>query len=215
MNNIRISLDLLKFSGSRLLKANDANGVPTTYVAVPINHFYVPNQSPRPFLLLSEIAAPNAQYGDYMIKPYMSADEYRRLSDKERGEIPIIGKGTFMQAQPNKQVARQATAVEAVDVAPGSLDPTRATQPSSGSAAQLPSAPSPAEGGQSSAQQIAQEFVIVSEGVQIASADSWLNAVRFAEEELSTRDIIELWRGGKMVNRWRWDTARIDWIQLV
>lgn len=142
MQNIRLAIKLTAIKGARVVRMNDANNQPQVYVAIPVSECFVPRDKPEPRLMLTAIHTPNAQYGNFMLKPYVSADDYATLSKEERENLPIVGKGSFIQPQANQELTRSASNVEAADV---TLEPTADPTADNGSAAPLFNAPSPSE----------------------------------------------------------------------
>lgn len=209
MQNIRISLDLMKVTGARLVRMNNAANVPENYVAVPVSACFVPSDTPRPYLMATMIHCPNAKYGDFMIKPYLSAEDYNHLTQEERMAQPTVGKGTFMQAASNKQITKQAEVVEAADVQLGGE--AEKNEP----AATLGVAPSPAGGGPS-VPSVEPTWFFVMQGKQaLVQVASWNEAVAFADQDVVNRNVIESWQGNNLRGRWKYHAEDFSWVQVL
>lgn len=113
MQNIRLSINVQKLSGVRILRSNNHAGDPTNYVAIPLEHFFIPRDQPSAHLMLSLIPSPKALYGDFIVKPYIDHTTYESLTPEQRKDVPIVGKGTY-QKQDNQSAMR--TQIEAAEV---------------------------------------------------------------------------------------------------
>lgn len=213
MDNIRLSLNPLKLSGTRIVNANNAAGKVQTYVAIPIEHFFVPQNDPKPYLMCSMIPCPNAQYGDFMVKPFVSGTDWEQMSDIQRRDMPIIGKGTFMRQAVPKAIKHDAEQMQVTDITPTQLTPTDLNGAPGGSAAPLNSAPSLPEG-----QQVQQEVPVTRFDVACSNGQrfwfpSWNDAAIFASQDNANRRLIYYVENGADKSAWRWDEAKITWIQ--
>lgn len=226
MQNIRLSIALMGIQGARSIRMNDANNKPQVYVAIPLTSLFVPSDKPEPRLMLTAIHTPRAQYGDFMLKPYLSAEDYKRMSKEEQQNMPIVGKGTFMEPATNKELLNAAETVDVVDVAipttqtqnPTTNPTQNPTQPTNGSAAPLTPAPSPREAGSMSAapapMQPAKEFYVVDANHQsLFSADNWNDVAAFAGTT-PLAVAIECWEGNRRCGRWTYDIANFSWNQV-
>lgn len=201
MQNIRVSIDLLKLGGARLVRFPNAANVPTDYVCVPVSVCFVPRDTPRPYLMASLIHCPNAKYGDFMVKPYVSADDYKVLSKEEQFNLPIIGKGTFMQEATNKQLAAAAESINPADISTAqTLTPTAAN----GSAASSEVAPPLAMGEQPLPITQQTDFEVYTPEGWVSGLPSFEAAqVYVAGKEVSFFIIREV-SGPDVLRKWRW-----------
>lgn len=213
MDNIRLSFNVMKMAGTRLLNCKDNSGKDKIYVSIPIEHFFVPGSDPKPYLLCSMIPCPNAQYGDFMIKPFISGADWEQMSEEDRRNVPVIGKGTFMRPAVNKAVKNNSEKAEVEEVNLANLTPTDKQGTDSGSAATLNSANFPAGGGTTNPSLPLTRFDIFDDNGSISWTDSWSNAAEFASQASATRRKIQFVNDGKVTSQWRWDEARITWIQ--
>lgn len=213
MDNIRISLNLMKLSGSRIISAKNAANKDVTYVAIPINHFYVPTNEPKPYLLCSLIPCPNAQYGDFMVKPFIAGSDWEQMTPADRQAMPIIGKGTFMRPAVNKAIRQEAERTAISDVDPTTLTPTESATGTNGSAATLQMAPSHPEGVQNPNDVPATRFEVIADNGDSWWFTSWADAAFFASVDSATRRKIVWYECNKRTSQWHWDTAKINWIQ--
>lgn len=213
MDNIRLSLNPLKLTGSRIITAPSASNKPKTYVAIPIEHFYVPADAPKPYLLLSMIPCPNAQYGDFMVKPFISGNDWEQMSQEDRQNVAIIGKGTFMHPAVNKAIRQDAEKVRVEDVDPTTLTPSGQQGASNGSAAMLQSAPSQGAALPPSSEVPATRFEVIEDGGNIFWLNSWNEAATFASQDNVKRTHIRFIENNIVKSSWRWDEAKITWIQ--
>lgn len=221
MQPIRISLDLLKFQGARLVRMNNAQNVPTDYVCIPVRDCFVPSNDPRPYLMATMIHCPNAQYGNFMIKPYLSPQDYATKSKEEREAVPVCGKGTFIESAANQAITKVAERVESTELDPTQLVPSE-SKPRP--AAPLGVAPSPAEGGQTPNAAAAEApaapapeapltyYPRCAEGYGEGQT-SWEAAAFIASGDNSRWQFIEAWNGNQCVHKWRWDEAQITWVK--
>lgn len=215
MDNIRLSLNPLKLTGSRIITAPSASNKQQTYVAIPIEHFYVPADAPKPYLLLSMIPCPNAQYGDFMIKPFISGNDWDQMSVEDRRNVAIVGKGSFMRPAINKAIRQDAENVRVDDVAPTTLTPTVHQGASSGSAAMLSSAPSQAAGLPPTTEAPATRFEVMEVGGNTFWLSSWNDAATFASLDNAKRTLIRYIDNNIVKSSWRWDESKITWIQCI
>lgn len=213
MDNIRISLSLMKLSGSRIIAAKNAANKDVTYVAIPVEHFFVPTNDPKPYLMCSMIPCPNAQYGDFMVKPFIAGSDWEQMTPEERQAMPIIGKGTFMRPAVNKAIRQEAEHTAVSDVDPATLTPTPTANGASGSAATLQVAPSHPEGVQTPPAVPATRFEVLADDGASWWLNSWADAAAFASEDSASRRRIVWYENNKRTSQWHWDTAKIDWIQ--
>ena len=116
MQNIRISVNCQKLGGVRIIRSNDHNGEPTNYVAIPLSHFFIPKDSPAAHLMLSLIPSPNALYGDFIVKPYIDQQTYEGLSAEQKKSVPIIGKGSYIKVNNDRNVRQYVEQAEVADV---------------------------------------------------------------------------------------------------
>lgn len=210
MQNIRLSINLLQVPGTRVIRMNNAANVPTLYVAIPVSELFVPKDKPEPRLMATAIHTPNAQYGDFMLKTYMSPEQYNALSHDERNNLPIIGKGTFMQAAVNKELAKASESVEAVDA---TIDPIPSSEPTNGPAAPLPPAPSPSVARPQTAAAPADVFhVIDNDGRSLGHYPTWNDAAAAAMANFAAVGV-QQWQGVTMMAAWKYDNAKMAWTQ--
>lgn len=228
MQNIRISLDLTKIEGCRIIRANNSGNTPTEYVAIPVRACYVPADAPRPYLMATMIHCPNAKYGDFMVKPYLSGEDYAQMSAEERAATPIIGKGTFMQAAVSKQIAKAAEDVEVTDIIPTvspqySENPTcPAAQPAAtagaqrvrnpGLAAPLGSAPSQRAALPNETAAPGTAYFVRVPGGYSEGFQSFSEAAFYAEQDLANRGAIELWDGKVCLKRYHYHNEDFTWV---
>lgn len=208
MQNIRVSINLLQIAGARTVKINNPSGAPEIYVAIPVSQLFVPADKPLPRLMATMIHTPNAQYGDFMIKPYLSNADYKMLSKEEQQNLPILGKGTFMQADNNKILSRQANAVEVIDVAANEIPATTATQ---GPAAPLADAPSPANGGSSTTDGTPSSFFVLNSDAQSIQECSTLDDAVAVGNSASNAIAIEEWNNSRRLHRWVYNPVTCGW----
>lgn len=213
MDNIRISLNLMKLSGSRLISAKNAANKEVTYLAIPVEHFFVPTNEPKPYLLCSMIPCPNAQYGDFMVKPFVSGADWEHMSQEDRSNMPIIGKGTFMRPAVSKAIRSEAEKTQIQDIDPTALTPTEQAAGRDGSAATLQMAPSLPEGEPAIPAVPATRFEVIADNGQSWWLNSWNDAAVFASEDNSTRRKIVYIENGQRRSQWHWDESKITWLQ--
>ena len=210
MNNIRVSVNLGKIRGSRVLNIKDEQGKSKPYVCIPVDECFVPKESPSPYLMFNLIHCPNSIYNDWMVKPYMSAADYKNLSREEQMAIPSIGSGSFVQPKNGSALARTA---EVVDASPTVLQPTKATQPTNGPAAGVGQNSFPANGGTQAAVPSDNLFVVLSSDGTDSQFRSWNEAEQYAAQDYNNRARIVCWQGEKVVADWLYDPWRLSWIQ--
>lgn len=213
MDNIRLSLNPLKLTGSRIITAPSSSNKQQTYVAIPIEHFYVPADAPKPYLLLSMIPCPNAQYGDFMVKPFISGNDWEQMSQEDRQNVAIIGKGTFMHPSVNKAIRQDAEKVRVEDVDPTTLTPTDRQSAANGSAAMLQSAPSQGEALPPTPVVPTTRFEVLEIGGNVFWLNSWSEAANFASQDNAKRTHIRYIENNIVKSSWRWDESKITWIQ--
>lgn len=211
MQNIRISIDVLKLKDARLCRFPNAANVPTDYVCIPVAQCFVPKDAPKPYLMATMIHCPNAQYGDFMLKPYVSSDDYKALTREEQHGLPIIGKGTFMKEATNKALAAASTVVTVQDINP---TPTVTPQADIGSAAISNVAPSPAGGGPVSEPNVFNDFWVYTVSGWQSGFGSFEDAAQYAQVNVDERFIIAQMIGAREVARWAWDRAGIAWVSV-
>lgn len=208
MQNIRISIDLMKVKSARLVRFPNASGQPTDYVCIPVSECFVPKEQPKPYLMLSLIHCPNAKYGDFMVKPYVSAEDYQVMSKEEQFNLPILGKGSFMSQQPNKQLSAAAEVVAVTDIQTiPTPDPTAAN----GSAAGSSIAPFPAEGGTIPLPQPQTDFEVYTPEGYVDGFPSFEAAQHFTNGKEVSYFIIRERYGNTVINQWRWVTTDLSW----
>lgn len=211
MNNIRISINLSKIRGSRVLSCKTESGKSQKYVAIPVEELYIPSQKPEPFLMATMIHCPDSLYNDFMLKPYMAAADYKMLTQEQQRQIPIIGSGTFMQQQQSKEFAAKA---EAVEVVAETLDPTDSTQPTNAPAATQNQNSSSGEARKMMAP-AKDEFCVSENGGWTGPFDTFDAAVAYCELDQVNRQMIECWQGEIRRGRWTYDAATFSWRQTV
>lgn len=216
MQNIRLSINLLQLKGSRVVRMNDQNNTPQVYVAIPVSSCFVPKDKPEPRLMLTAIHTPNAPFGNFMIKPYLSPDDYKLLSKEEQQNLPIVGKGTFMEPVQNKELMQNAETVEAADV----TIPAASSEPAAnGSAAPHETAPFPSEASSPATQPsrlnpVTRFFVVDGNHNALHEADNFNEAAAEASGNFQAA-AIEAWQGNTRVGRWTYDTTNFSWNQVV
>lgn len=215
MQNIRLTIALMGIKGARTIRMNDATNKPQIYVALPISSLFVPQDKPEPRLMLTAIHTPKAQFGDFMLKPYLSGDDYKRMSKEEQQNIPIVGKGTFMEPAANKELMSAAETVDAVDAAIPTSVPT---QPTSGFTAPLTAAPSPSEARSIPAAPTpavpARVFFVVDGNHQALFQADNFNEVAAYAATTPLAAALECWEGNQRVGRWTYDVAQFSWNQV-
>lgn len=216
MNNIRISIDLTKVDGARLIRAAAPNGKQDYYVAIPVSSLFAPKDSNSVHLTCTMIPCPNALYGDFMLKPYVNGTTYANMSDEERKAIKIIGKGTYIQSKLDKTQAQQyeAATVESVSVEDvrSSMEPTNDQQPQPAEkVATSPEAPFPAESGTGKATRL---FLKNPEGSYIYTS-SWNDAVEKAAQYDLARCTIEEWNDKEKVAWYEYDPFYQRWNKML
>lgn len=210
MNNVRLSLNLSRVKGARIVKMKAADGSVKNYVAIPAEACFIPRDKPEAHLMLTMCQTPNSQYGDFMLKPYLSQADYNALSRTEQMGLPILGKGVFMTPQESKQFANAAEAVdaEAGDLTQSITQPQATPAPSS----PLPFPPSPA---QRAIEDIFQAvpvsdtpiFVVYEGRNVVKECNTYDDAVQFAMQSIDTRYIIEQWKGNSLIARWVYNSS--------
>lgn len=207
MNNIRLSINLSKVAGTRVINMKNESGK-VQYVAIPVSSLFVPSEKPEPMLMATMIHCPNSIYNDFMLKPYMNSADYKILSQEERNSLPVIGSGTFMQQQQSRALAATAenVEVEAATLVPTSTNAPAATQAlnSSSGEARNPQPASPAD-----------EFFVAENGQWYGPIASFNEAVAFAELNLIARNSIECWSNGQKRARWNYDPTNFSWKQAL
>ena len=142
MKSIRISINLLKLQGTVVTTLPNSRGGKDYYVSVPAELLYVPqNAVGQAHLLAQMVETPNNQFADYAIKPYVSPQEYRNMTEEQRRAIGFIGTGKYQREQLPTNLTASAI--------PASTDLSPAPLPASESPEDATSdmAPFPAEGG--------------------------------------------------------------------
>lgn len=113
MNPIRISINLAKIEGARVLAVKDTNGKPVYYIGVPVDQCFVPTGTQGQIHLITVMyETPASQYSDFAIKQSVSQDLYQNMSQEQRNAMPFIGKGTWLKQNVDRQVAQFAAAAE-------------------------------------------------------------------------------------------------------
>lgn len=210
MNNIRVSVNLGKIRGSRVLNIKDESGKSRPYCCIPVEELFVPKESPAPYIMFNMIHCPNSIYNDWMVKPYMSAADYKNLSREEQMSIPSIGSGTFIQPKNASSLARTAESVEAE---PTNLQPNQATQPTNEPAADLPKNSFPANGGIPAVPSQAEVFIVFDNQDGNKQFSSWNEAEAYAAKNYQLRSVIECWCENNIRGQWRYDPWRLNWVQ--
>lgn len=210
MNNIRISVNLAKVPGSRVISFKTESGKTEQFVAIPTKSLYIPSEKPEPFLMMTMIHCPKSTFNDFMLKPYLASADYKLLSKEQQQQIPVIGSGTFMQEQVNKEFAQQAVAVvpEAT-----SLQPTPSTEPTHAPAATQPSYSSSVGDEKGAVNPLKDDFAVYDGNQWTGPFDSFDAAVAFAEQDPLNRTSIECWQGNNRRGRWDYNAAMLNWIQ--
>lgn len=202
MDNIRISINASKLAGARVIKtSNPQTGLKELYLAIPVSSLYVPaGDNPCAFIMANAIPSPNSLYGDFLIKPYISGEDFTHMSDEERRAIPIIGKGTFVKPKASKEMQAAAEVVDDVEAA--GLVPTQQKAPMMPPPAQ----PQPAI--------TAKEYFTAKslDGQQYQETFSnWEDVATFCSFNTLQWPIIEAWTQGRLTARYRWDEASLQW----
>lgn len=212
MNNIRLSIDLIKVEGSKLVKAPDASGKTAYYVAIPVKSLFVPKESKSVYLTATMIPAPNALYGDFLVKPYINGNTYAHMSNEERNKVPIIGKGTYMEQRLDKEAAKlyekaDFQSVQSMSELPPTESQAGENMVETEGNAPLGVAPFPAESGTPKNL----ELCVIDDEGHAFSFNDWNTAVQFAAQDQDHRTIIESWRGEKRENRWTFNSFMLSW----
>ena len=208
MQNIRISLNLLSIPGTRVVRMNNANGTPEVYAAIPVSQLFVPTDRPQPRLMGTMIHTPNAQYGDFMIKPYLSNADYKMLSKEEQQNLPIIGKGSFMQIDNNRVLAKEAVTADVQDIDPTQI-PT--TEGNFRPAAPLADAPSPANGRNDAADAEPGRYFVVNISGQSLQQCANLDDAKIYADSNPEAVAIQLWGNNGMQQAWVFDEIVKEW----
>lgn len=212
MNNIRISVNFSKVSGTIIRNLKNDNGKTETYVCVPAKAFFVPSENPQPIFMANMIHCPNSMYNDWMIRPYIAAADYKLLSKEEREAVPVIGSGTFVQPQ-QPQLGK---GVQTAEAAPASLTPTQPTQPTHAPAAGLPptsSSAAPAAAHESAPGRVF--YVMNLDNQYVLETDDWMKAQQCSNEDPANRPIIEAWQNGARIARWQYSSTDWSWRQTI
>lgn len=211
MNNIRIKINLSKIQGSKVVNMKSESGKMETYVAIPTRALFVPAENPAPYLLGTMILTPNSQWNDFMIKPYMAAEDYKLLSEAQKKEIPTIGSGSFMQSNNQTQIGRGA---ETIDYQPAELSTNLSTQPTNAPAATQPQSSFPGEAGTLESCLNIDKFFVLDCNEWKGEFESFTDAVMYAEKDQVNRPIIECWAGNTKRGRWKYDPTHFSWNQV-
>ena len=203
MNNIRVSIDLTKVEGARTIKAPAPSGKQEYYVAIPVKSLFLPKEKKSVYLTCTMIPCPNALYGDFMLKPYINGTQYANMSEEERRAMPIIGKGTYIEAKLDKEVAKSYESVDVQSVA--SMDEIGQGE----GIAPVSNAQFPAESGNQNASKL---YVVDTNGNYYAFND-WNSAATFAEQNPNFYPAIELYQGDQRQKRYSYDGFSMQWVE--
>lgn len=212
MNNIRISINLAKVQGARVISFKTESGKTEQFVAIPTKALYIPSEKPEPFLMATMIHCPESKYNDFMLKPYLPSADYKLLTKEQQQQIPIIGSGTFMQPQVNKEFAQQAVAVVPES---SQLQPTESTQPTHAPAATQPSNSSSVGDEKGAGNPLKDEFAVYDGSQWIGPFETFDAAAAFAEQDPLNRTTIECWQGNTKRGTWNYDNNHLNWMQKV
>lgn len=210
MNNIRISVNLAKLAGVRVINIKNEFGKTEQFVAIPAKALFIPAEKPEPFLMATMIHCPDSKYNDFMLKPYMAAADYKLLTQEQQRSIPVIGSGTFMQQQQPKSFAQQA---ENVEFEQSTLAPTQQTQPTPAPAATQPQNSSLAEGHEMNQPLPPDEFVVWDIDKWVGPFDTFDAACSYASLDQINRMTIECWQGSTKRGRWNYKPESFTWLQ--
>lgn len=138
MKSIRISINLLKLQGAVVTTLPNYKGGKDYYVSVPADLLYVPqNAVGQAHLLAQMVETPNNQFADFAVKPYVSPQEYRNMSDEQRRAIGFIGTGKYQKDQ--LPTGLTASAVPAsVDLSPAQLPANESPEDANSNMAPFP-----------------------------------------------------------------------------
>jgi hypothetical protein len=201
MNNIRISIDLLKLEGTRQVMMTAPNGKKMTYIAIPTKALFVPKDGRGVYITATMVPAPNALYGDFMIKPYIDSKTYANMSRDERYAVPVIGKGTYMEQQMSKEARQQYETVEVEDVSTSQPDQQ------TGGVATSPNAQFPAESGKHDDTTL----IVRDTAGNSWPFTTWNDAAIYAETTLGYNATIEAWRDDKCEIIYRYSHETMQW----
>ncbi len=122
MKPIRLSVNLSKIKGSRLVQMTNADNKKEAYVCVPLSQCFVYKESSDAHLMAMMIETPNSIYSDFVVKEYVPQSQYESMEKDLRMAIPVIGRGRFIVERPNKTViSNTETDVEIEDYNGGDL----------------------------------------------------------------------------------------------
>lgn len=215
MNNVRLSINLSKLEGTRVVEMKNDKGQQEVYVAIPARALFVPAENPQPYLMATMIHCPDSKYSQFMLKPYMSAEDYKMLSEDQRKAIPVIGSGTFMENRNTSQLYRQSVQVEAATATLAPTQPTQPTQPTHAPAAALNQSYSSPEGRPDQQPQLLDSFFVYEGKVAYGPFVSFNAAVEYAEQDQMNRSTIECWQGDTRRGRWNYDPTNFTWRQVL
>lgn len=205
MNNIRVSIDLTKVEGARTIKAPAPSGKQEYYVAIPVKSLFLPKEKKSVYLTCTMIPCPNALYGDFMLKPYINGTQYANMSEEERRAMPIIGKGTYIEAKLDKEAAKGYESVEVQTVT--SMDEIGQGE----GIAPVSNAQFPAESGNQNATTL---YVVDTNGAAYPFND-WNSAAAFAEQNTTFYHAIELYVGNQRQKRYSYDGFAMQWVEEI
>lgn len=215
MNNVRLSINLSKIEGTRVINMSNDKGQKEVYVAIPARALFVPSENPQPFLMATMIHCPDSKWSQFMLKPYMSPEDYKMLTDEQRKSIPIIGSGTFMENRQSAELYRQSIDVTAESATLAPTNPTHGAQPTYEPAAALPQSSSSPEGGIFPPAEKPNEFYVLDKGAWVGAFESFDQAVAYSEQDQVNRPTIECWQGDQRRGRWNYDPTNFSWKQAL
>ena len=115
MRPIRFSVNLSKVHGSQLIRMQNSEGKQEVFIAVPTSKLFVPQDSQDCHIIVMAIDTPNSQFSDFVVKPYLTQTDYESLSQEQRNQLPILGRGKFIKERQNKSLYNTATVVDFSD----------------------------------------------------------------------------------------------------
>ena len=115
MRPIRFSINLSKVQGSQLIRMQNSEGKQEVFVAVPASRLFVPQDTNDCHIVVMAIDTPNSQFSDFVVKPYLTQTDYESLSQNERNNLPILGRGKFIKERQNKTLYNTASVVDVSD----------------------------------------------------------------------------------------------------
>lgn len=127
MRPIRFSVNLSKVHGSQLIRMQNSEGKQEIFIAIPTSRLFVPQDSNDCHIIVMAIDTPNSQFSDFVVKPYLTQTDYESLSQDQRNQLPILGRGKFIKERQNKSLYNTAAVV---DVSDNVFDTTGLASPS-------------------------------------------------------------------------------------